>query len=141
MPVLSTQVCSVSDAARPEGDTASSTWQRLCSVEELQALSENGEALRFEVMGPQGPLPAFVMLLAGGPRAWLNRCAHVPVELDGVPGRFLDESGRVIVCATHGAVYDPESGRCLRGPCRGKALYPVPSRETGGSIEAAHRLS
>ena len=131
----------MSDTARPEGMNASSAWQRLCTVEELRTLTSNGEAMRFEVRGPQGPLPAFVMLLEGGPRAWLNRCAHVPVELDGVPGRFLDESGRVIVCATHGAVYDPTSGRCLRGPCKGKALYPVPSCETGGWIEAARDLS
>ena len=113
-----------------------SDWQRLCPTAELQRLSAEGLALRFEVMGPQGPLPAFVLLAGTEPRAWLNRCAHVPVELDGIPGRFLDDTGRVIVCATHGAVYDPASGRCLRGPCRGKSLHPVACRERDGWIEA-----
>jgi len=113
-----------------------SDWQRLCPTAELQRLSAEGLALRFETMGPHGPLPAFVLLAGDAPRAWLNRCAHVPVELDGIPGRFLDDTGRVIVCATHGAVYDPDSGRCLRGPCRGKSLHPVACRERDGWIEA-----
>jgi len=114
-----------------------SDWQRLCSVTELQRLAHEGLALRFEVPGPHGALPAFALWAGSEPRAWLNRCAHVPVELDGVPGRFLDDTGRVIVCASHGAVYDPASGQCLRGPCRGKSLYPVTCREMGGWIEAA----
>lgn len=114
-----------------------SEWQRLCPATELQRLSQEGQALRFEVQGPHGPLPAFVLLADQVPYAWLNRCAHVPVELDGVPGQFLDETGRVIVCATHGAVYDPASGRCLRGPCRGKRLHPVVCRERDGWIEAS----
>ncbi|MFN5883491.1 MAG: Rieske (2Fe-2S) protein, partial [Burkholderiales bacterium] len=100
-------------------------------------LAQDGLALRFEVSGPQGPLPAFAIWLEAGARAWLNRCAHVPVELDGTPGRFLDDTGQVIVCATHGAVYDPASGRCLRGPCRGKSLHPVTCREIDGWIEAS----
>ncbi|MFZ9406971.1 MAG: Rieske (2Fe-2S) protein [Burkholderiaceae bacterium] len=128
--------CSVPDPGLPVP-----AWQRLCSLDELKAMQARGDALRFELDGPKGPLPAFLMLVEGRARAWLNRCAHVPVELDGVPGRFLDESGQVIVCATHGAVYDPASGRCLRGPCRGKSLHPVPIREEGGWIEAARDLS
>jgi nitrite reductase/ring-hydroxylating ferredoxin subunit len=113
-------------------------WRRLVPSE---ALHERDAACRFEWPLGEAPLPAFVLRIDGQPRAWLNRCAHVPVELDGTPGRFLDDAGRVIVCATHGAVYDPVSGRCLRGPCRGKSLHPVPCREHDGWIEVADSAS
>lgn len=115
-----------------------SLWQRLCPSADL---IERRLGLRFDVSSPQGVFPAFVLRIDGKPFAWLNRCAHVPVELDGTPGEFLDDTGRVIVCATHGAVYDPSSGRCLRGPCKGRALHAVPCREQSGWIEAAVRLS
>jgi nitrite reductase/ring-hydroxylating ferredoxin subunit len=85
-------------------------------------------------------VPAFVLRVEGEPRAWLNRCAHVPVELDWTPGRFLDDTGTVIVCATHGAVYDAADGSCLGGPCHGRGLQPVPCREAGGWVEVRATL-
>ena len=51
--------------------------------------------------------------------AYLNRCAHVAMELDWQPDRFFDDSGRWLLCATHGAVYQPDTGECAGGPCRG----------------------
>ncbi len=49
---------------------------------------------------------------------YLNQCAHVPMELDWNEGQFFDDSGLYLICATHGAIYTPESGRCVGGPCR-----------------------
>jgi nitrite reductase/ring-hydroxylating ferredoxin subunit len=112
-------------------------WQRLGPSFELL---ERQVGWRFELGTVQGEVAAFVLRINGQPRAWLNRCAHVPVELDGVPGQFLDDTGQAIVCATHGAVYDPESGRCVRGPCKGKGLHPVPCRDHAGWIEVASRI-
>ena len=113
-------------------DPAGAGWTRVCAAE---ALAERGEGVRFDLDAPGGPAPAFVLRIDGVPRAFLNRCAHVPVELDWNPGRFLDDTGTVIVCATHGAVYDPVDGRCAGGPCRGRALTPVACREVHGWIE------
>jgi nitrite reductase/ring-hydroxylating ferredoxin subunit len=32
------------------------------------------------------------------------------------------------------ALFEPESGRCLAGPCTGKRLEPVPHQERDGSL-------
>jgi len=39
-----------------------------------------------------------------------------------------------LICATHGAMYDPQNGTCAGGPCRGQGLHPVPVREADGRI-------
>ncbi len=78
--------------------------------------------------------PAFVIRHNGLVRAYLNRCGHVPVELDWQPGEFFDFSGQYLICATHGALYGPESGRCMGGRCAGKGLTPVPVVEKDGNI-------
>jgi nitrite reductase/ring-hydroxylating ferredoxin subunit len=39
--------------------------------------------------------------------------------MDFQPDRFFDATGQWLMCATHGAVYEPQSGACKGGPCRG----------------------
>lgn len=109
-----------------------SVWLRICPA---QSLVEQGDGIRFVISPGGAPIPAFLLRIDGIARAYLNRCAHVPVELDWNEGKFLDDSGRSIVCATHGAVYDAGSGRCQGGPCRGRGLQPVACREIDGWIE------
>lgn len=75
---------------------------------------------------------AFVLRFEGQPVAYLNRCAHVPVELDWQPGEFLDHDKRWIVCAVHGASYEPADGRCVGGPCgRGKLMRVTVTEQDG----------
>jgi nitrite reductase/ring-hydroxylating ferredoxin subunit len=78
--------------------------------------------------------PAFAVRHAGGVAAYLNRCAHKLVELDWQEGEFFDAERRYLVCATHGALYDPASGVCAGGPCRGATLTAIPVREASGSV-------
>jgi len=92
-------------------------------------LQEGGGGVRFmvELKGNIGP--AFAVRHAGRVVAYLNRCAHKLVELDWQEGEFFDAEQRYLVCATHGALYDPASGVCVGGPCIGAALTLVPVRE------------
>ena len=98
------------------------------------ALAEGGDGVRFEVRRGGAPDPAFAIRYAGRVHAYLNRCAHVGVELDWQPGRFFDADGMVLICSTHGALYDPATGGCLGGPCRGAGLVPVPVDEVDGEV-------
>lgn len=58
--------------------------------------------------------------------AYVNRCRHVPMTMDWVENQFLTEDGRYILCATHGAAFEPDSGECVFGPPCGKFLDRVP---------------
>ncbi len=60
---------------------------------------------------------AFALRFDGQVVAYLNRCVHVPTEMDWQPGEFLDSDKRFILCSTHGAAYEPIGGRCVGGPC------------------------
>lgn len=103
----------------------------ICRAEDL---AEGGEGVRFEVEKSGQKSPAFVIRWRGQARAYLNRCGHIPVELDYQPGQFFDYTGHYLVCSTHGALYDPHSGACQVGRCNGVGLEPVPVVERGGGI-------
>lgn len=111
---------------------AASLKQRLiCSSGELL---EGGRGVRFTVDRYGVSEPAFVVRFRGRVFAYLNRCAHVPVEMDWQHGEFFDYSGLYLICATHGALYAPESGRCLGGRCDGKGLVGLSVIEQNGEV-------
>lgn len=105
--------------------------QRLCASAELV---DGGPGLRFEVVKGASAQAAFAVRHRGRVHAYINRCAHVGVELDWEPGAFFDASKLYLICATHGARYAPESGRCFAGPCKGGALEPVAVEERAGAV-------
>ena len=86
------------------------------------ALVERGEGLRFEIGSGPGKRGGFVIRFDGVARAYFNECAHIPVELDWLPGQFYDDARRLLICSTHGAMYEPATGYCVSGPCRGARL-------------------
>ena len=97
-------------------------------------LDDGGSAVRFNVDQDGVIEPAFVVRYRGKAYAYLNRCAHVPTELDWQEGRFFDSSGLYLICSTHGALYAPESGHCMGGRCNGKGLTPLLVVERDGNI-------
>jgi nitrite reductase/ring-hydroxylating ferredoxin subunit len=103
----------------------------ICASAEL---ADRGRGMRFEVLRHGETEPAFAVRFEGQVHAYLNRCAHVPVQLDWAEGEFFDFSGLYLSCATHGATYLPESGRCVAGPCKGARLVPVAVVERDGGV-------
>lgn len=97
-------------------------------------LAECSLGRRFQLSAWEAVIPAFVIRYQDQPRAFVNRCAHMTLELDIVPGRFFDRDKRFLMCATHGALYDPESGECRGGPCYGNGLEPVRVQEKNGMV-------
>ncbi len=68
----------------------------------------------------------FLLRTPGGAlRAYHNRCPHQGLELEWRPDEFLDGHGEYVICANHGAVFDPDNGLCVHGPCRGQGLQPA----------------
>lgn len=82
-----------------------------------------GERLEGFVVGFQGELFAYV-----------NRCRHVPLPLDWMDNQFFTEDGSYLLCANHGALYEPATGECLWGPCVGERLQRVPLKVDAGAV-------
>jgi len=98
------------------------------------AVVEGGKGVRFPVTAGGEDSTGFVIRFGNAVYAYLNRCAHVPIELDWNEGEFFESSGLYLMCSTHGAVYIPESGRCAGGPCRGGRLRPITVFERDNQI-------
>lgn len=98
------------------------------------ALPEAGKGVRFTLEYAGETAQAFVVRYNGQVFAYLNRCAHVPVELDWQEGEFFNDSGLYFVCSTHGAIYEPKSGYCIGGPCAGKKLIRLAVEERAGEV-------
>ena len=92
---------------------------------ESDSLDEGGKGIRFPVTAGGEDCTAFVVRYGQEPRAYLNRCAHLPMELDWTQGEFFESSGLYLMCATHGALYEPDTGKCAGGPCRGGRLHAI----------------
>lgn len=103
----------------------------ICSAEDLL---EQGKGVRFELQQGDLKQQAFVVRFEGVPHAFLNQCGHLPVELDWQEGEFFDDSRLYLICSTHGALYDPTSGRCISGRCAGRGLTPLRVEEREGHI-------
>lgn len=100
----------------------------LCSSADLV---ERGEAVAFDVVYGGRVARAFAVRFRGQVHAYLNRCGHVPMEMDYQPNRFFDLTGTYLMCATHGALYQPETGECRGGPCRTGLVKIVVTEQDG----------
>ncbi len=95
-----------------------------------------GGVLRFRKRaGPHAPAVDGILLLThDGPRAYRNVCPHVPVPLDRPDEDLLTRDGKFLVCARHGALFVPENGLCVAGPCEGESLTPLPLAADGAGF-------
>jgi nitrite reductase/ring-hydroxylating ferredoxin subunit len=116
---------------RPAQDPDLAPDVPLCASD---AVPEGGRGVRFPVLAFGEAATGFVVRFQGQVYAYLNRCAHVPIELDWAEGEFFESSGLYLMCSTHGAIYVPESGQCAGGPCKGGRLRPIAVREAGSQI-------
>lgn len=103
----------------------------LCASSDL---AERGRAFVWDVMLWGRPARAFALRFDGRPVAYLNRCVHVPTEMDWQEGEFLDMDRRWILCSIHGAAYEPADGRCVGGPCGRGKLTGVRVAERDGQV-------
>ena len=55
-----------------------------------------------------------------------NRCPHMGVALNWLPDDFMDPHSGLLRCAMHGALFLPETGECVAGPCTRQFLKRVP---------------
>jgi nitrite reductase/ring-hydroxylating ferredoxin subunit len=88
----------------------------------------------FTVGGGDWPLRGFVVRSGDGIRGFVNRCPHAGHPLNLRPHRFLTPDRAMILCSSHGALFEKDAGRCLAGPCPGEQLRPVPLEVIGDLV-------
>lgn len=105
----------------------------LCRLEELASFA--GRAVTVD--GAE----LAILRLPTGVRGWRNVCPHQGRGLNLGPDEFLFTPAGLLVCPHHGASFDPLSGVCTDGPCKGSSLTPVALRIEDGVVWLAEPVA
>ena len=97
----------------------------------------HGASKKFTIRSGDRELEALLINYQGALFAYRNRCPHVGITLDWVDNQFFSVDCRYLMCANHGAVFEPKTGECIWGPCAGLSLQSV-SLEIEGEKIFAH---
>ncbi len=76
----------------------------------------------------------FVVRTASGLFGYIDRCPHNGTPLAMFPDRYFTRERDLLLCSTHGALFRVGDGRCIAGPCEGRALTPWPGVAAGGDV-------
>ena len=93
-----------------------------------------GSVKKFWLVCQKYRVDGFLINYQGKFHAYVNRCRHMTTPLDFVRYQFFTEDGQRLICMTHGALYEPDSGLCIEGPCRGLSLYRLPVLVDQGEV-------
>jgi nitrite reductase/ring-hydroxylating ferredoxin subunit len=108
----------------------------LCRLDDIPDGQAKG--FRMIVATPTGATKTDILIVRQGQRAYayVNSCPHLGVTLDWRPDQFFDAEGVHLQCATHGALFEVQSGLCVAGPCRGQSLESVALTVADGAVFA-----
>ncbi len=104
------------------GTSKSGHWIEVGRVDQLE---HSGSTITFEIDRSKF-LSGFVIRRGRNLYAYVNHCPHNGSRLDWVPGDLFDETGKYLICATHGAIFEPQTGNCVDGPCINQKLIELP---------------
>ena len=79
-------------------------------------------------------LDVVIVMSGGSTRAYINRCPHQFIPLETFPNHFLTTDKRHLVCSGHGALFEPQTGLCVHGPCAGQRLQRLNLAEKEGAL-------
>ena len=68
---------------------------------------------------------AFIIYFKQRFYAYENSCPHTGVNLNWQKEQFFSFDGLYLQCSLHGALFEPDSGLCIRGPCQGAKLKAI----------------
>jgi nitrite reductase/ring-hydroxylating ferredoxin subunit len=93
-----------------------------------------GTSRKFQLACGHKMIDGFVINFKGRFYAYINRCCHIPVPLDWTENEFFTRDKRHLICLTHGATYEPNTGLCIDGPCPGEYLDVIPVAVKQGQV-------
>ena len=108
----------------------------ICKLTELEGAGARG----FTIGSGDWPLRGFVVRINSEVRAFVNRCPHAGHPLNLRPHSFLTADGTLILCSSHGALFEKATGLCVAGPCAGRQLQPLPLKIESGFVMLADEV-
>ncbi len=106
---------------------------RLCSLSDISDPGARG----FRFRDGSALFAGFVVRHGGAVAGYADQCPHAGWPLAALDDRFLTRDGRRILCSGHGALFRPEDGVCIAGPCAGQRLAPWPVNIRDGEVVTA----
>jgi nitrite reductase/ring-hydroxylating ferredoxin subunit len=105
----------------------------ICRLDDLDA----GGARGFSIGTGDWPLRGFVVRINDQVRGFVNSCPHARHPLNFKPNQFLTMDGTLILCSSHGALFEKLTGYCVAGPCFGQSLQTLPLEVSDGYVMLA----
>lgn len=106
---------------------------RLCALAEIADPGARGFRFRADSALFVGVVVHRGAVVAG----YEDNCPHAGWPLAGLDDRFLTRDGAHVLCSGHGALFRPEDGFCVSGPCAGASLRPWPVTVRDGWVVTA----
>ncbi|WCT72472.1 Rieske (2Fe-2S) protein [Sphingomonas naphthae] len=100
-------------------------------------LIADGAARNFVLQMRAGRFHGFALRRGDRVHGYVDRCPHMGVPLAQHLDRYLTPDGDLVLCSWHGALFDPETGLCVGGPCAGQRLTPWPLAVVDGAMVTA----
>ncbi len=100
-------------------------------------LIADGAARNFVLQMKAGRFHGFVVRRGEDVFGYVDRCPHAGLPLAQTLDHYLTPDGALIACSWHGALFRPEDGLCVGGPCAGQTLTAWPVAVRDGQIVTA----
>ncbi|QHL89858.1 Rieske 2Fe-2S domain-containing protein [Sphingomonas changnyeongensis] len=79
----------------------------------------------------------FLVRRGGAVSGFVDRCPHMGLPLAQQLDQYLTPAGDLVACSWHGALFRPDDGACVAGPCAGQGLTPWLVTVADGIIRTA----
>ncbi len=105
----------------------------LCAFDDLADPGARSFVLEMKA----GRFHGFVIRRGDSVSGYVDRCPHAGLPLAQTLDQYLTRDGSMILCSWHGALFRPDDGHCVGGPCAGQSLMPWPVVRDGSLIRTA----
>jgi nitrite reductase/ring-hydroxylating ferredoxin subunit len=93
----------------------------ICALAEIPDNGSRG----FTIGRGDWPLRGLLVRMRDEVRAYVNHCPHAGHPLNLQPHQFLTHDESLILCNSHGALFEKGTGYCVAGPCAGDSLETI----------------
>ena len=92
--------------------------QKICNLEHFKTSA----CKEFVLKKDNESKDAFIIHFDNKYYAYLNSCPHTGVNLNWQEEQFFSLDELFLQCSIHGALFEPNTGACIHGPCVGEKL-------------------